>query len=105
MLTIDKDTFQQEVLEVEGYVLVDFWSESCEPCKAIMPSIVELSEKYKDSMKFCKLETTKARRLAIKQRVLGLPTVAIYKDGEKIAEKTNEEVTKEGIEAMIQQYV
>ena len=44
MLELDKNTFETEVLNAEGYVLVDFWSESCEPCKALMPSVIELSE-------------------------------------------------------------
>lgn len=39
MLIFDKDNFEAEVLQAEGYVLVDFWSESCEPCKALMPDV------------------------------------------------------------------
>ncbi|AKL94236.1 thioredoxin TrxA [Clostridium aceticum] len=103
MLAVDKDTFQAEVLEAEGYVLVDYWSESCEPCKALMPSVMELAEKY-NGMKFCKMDTTKARRLAIKEKVLGLPTIAVYKDGKKIDEVTKEEATVENIETMIKKY-
>ncbi|SET76616.1 thioredoxin 1 [Natronincola peptidivorans] len=105
MLAVDKDTFQAEVLETEGYVLVDYWSESCEPCKVLMPSVLELEENYKNHVKFCKLDTTKARRLAIKERVMGLPTVAIYKDGVKIEEVTKDDATKENIEEMIKKYI
>ncbi|WDV47066.1 thioredoxin family protein [Clostridiaceae bacterium M8S5] len=105
MLALDKTNFEQEVLNAEGYVLVDFWSEGCEPCKALMPSVVELSEKYDGNMKFTKLDTTKARRLAIKQRVLGLPTIAIYKDGEKIDEVTKDDATATNIEEMIKKYL
>ncbi|SHK09221.1 thioredoxin TrxA [Tepidibacter formicigenes] len=105
MLALDKNTFEEEVLKHEGVVLVDFWSESCEPCKALMPSVVELSEKYGDNLKFAKLDTSKARRLAIKQKVLGLPTIAIYKDGEKVEELTKDDATAENIEAMIKKYI
>lgn len=105
MIQVDKDTFQVEVLEAEGYVVVDFWSESCEPCKAFMPSIMELAEAYDGKMKFCKLDTTQARRLAIAQKILGLPTVALYKDGVKIDEKTKDEVTKLQVEAMIKKHL
>ncbi|SCY72071.1 thioredoxin TrxA [Alkaliphilus peptidifermentans] len=105
MIVLDKDTFLTEVLEADGYVIVDFWSEGCEPCKALMPSVVELSEKYNTKMKFCKLDTTKARRLAIQQKVLGLPTISIYKGGQKIDEVTKEDATVEKIEAMIQKYI
>ena len=68
-----------------------------------MPSVEELAVKYASDVKFCKLDTTKARRLAIKQRVLGLPTILLYKDGERISEVTKDEATKQNIEKMIQE--
>lgn len=105
MLPVDKDTFEVEVQKSEGPVLVDFWSEGCEPCKALMPDIEELEKVYGESIKFTKLDTTKARRLAIKERVLGLPTIAIYKDGQKIDELTKEDATKANVEAMIKKYI
>ena len=51
------------------------------------------------------MNTTKARRLAIGQKILGLPVMAIYKDGEKIDEVVKEEATEASIEAMIQKYL
>ena len=44
MLELDKKTFEPEVLEAEGLVFVDFWSDGCEPCKALMPGVHELAE-------------------------------------------------------------
>jgi len=105
MLEVDKKTFEEEVLEADGYVLVDFWGKSCEPCKALMPHIEELEEKYAEKIKFVKLDTSSARRLAIKQKVLGLPTVTIYKDGEKQDELTKEDAKPEKIEEMIKKYI
>ncbi len=105
MLIFDKDNFEAEVLQAEGYVLVDFWSESCEPCKALMPDVQRLSEEYDGKMKFGKLDSTKARRLAIKEKVLGLPTIAVYKDGAKIDELTKDDATVANIEAMIKKYI
>lgn len=105
MIIFDKDNFEAEVLQAEGYVLVDFWSESCEPCKALMPDVQRLAEQYEGKMKFGKLDSTKARRLAIKEKVLGLPTIAIYKDGSKIDEVTKDDATVANIEAMIKKYI
>lgn len=105
MLELDKDTFETEVLQAEGYVFVDFWSEGCEPCKALMPEVHKLAEKYDGKMKFAALDTTKARRLAIKQKVLGLPTLAVYKNGEKLEEVTKEDATIENVEALIKKYL
>ena len=101
MLELDKETFEPEVLKAEGTVFVDFYSDGCEPCKALMPAVHALSEKYADKMKFTKLNTMKARRVAIGQKVLGLPVMAIYKGGEKVVELVKEECTEENIEKMI----
>ena len=105
MLAVDKKTFEEEVLKAEGWVLVDYWSDGCEPCKALMPDIEALAEKYEGKIKFCKLNTTKARRLAISQRVLGLPTIALYKDGEKVEEVTKDDANKDNIEAIITKHL
>ncbi|WP_195236871.1 thioredoxin TrxA [Romboutsia sp. 1001285H_161024_C4] len=105
MIILDKNTFEEEVLKHEGIVVVDFWSEGCEPCKALLPEVEELANKYKENFKFCKLDTTKARRLAIKEKILGLPTIAIYKDGQKIDEVTKYDATKINIEEMIKKYL
>ncbi len=105
MLVVDKDTFDKEVLEDNGIVLVDFFGDGCVPCAALLPDIEALSEVYGDNVKFTKLNTTQARRLAIKLKVLGLPTVALFKGGEKIAEVTKEEATKASIEDMIKKHI
>eukprot|EP01155_Anaeramoeba_flamelloides_P031171 Anaeramoba_flamelloidesa88465_81.p4 GENE.a88465_81~~a88465_81.p4 ORF type:complete len:106 (-),score=11.18 a88465_81:573-890(-) len=101
MIQLEKDTFEKEVLENKGLVLVDFWSDKCEDCKALMPQVEELSEEFGNRIKFTKFNTIGAMRVAIKQKVLGLPTVVIYKDGEKISELVKEEATKENIKKMI----
>ncbi|RDY24490.1 thioredoxin [Romboutsia maritimum] len=105
MVSVDKDTFEREVLSSEGVVAVDFLSQACEPCKNLLPEVEKLADKYKGKIKFCKLDTTRAKRLAITQKVLGLPTVAIYKNGEKIDEVTKEDATIQNIENMIEKYI
>ena len=108
MIDVDKTTFEEEVLKAEGYVFVDFYGDGCVPCAALMPHIHEMAEEIEPSgkMKFCSLNTTKARRLAIGQKVLGLPTMYIYKDGEKIDEcRGEEQCTMENIRAMVEKYL
>lgn len=105
MLAVDKNTFEEQVLKAQGFVLVDYWSDGCEPCKALLPDVEALAEKYEGKVKFCKLNTTKARRLAISQRVLGLPTISLYKDGEKVEEVTKDDANKANIEAMIEKHL
>lgn len=102
MLVLNKDTFEEEVLNADGYVLVDYFSDGCEPCKALMPDVEALADQYEGQVKFCKLNTTKARRLAISQRVMGLPAILLYKDGEKVDECTKDDATAENIQSMVE---
>lgn len=104
MLELTKDNFEEEVLKADGYVLVDYWGPSCEPCKALMPHIHEYEEEYGDKIKFSSLDITKARRLAIGQQVMGLPVIAIYKGGEKIDSLVQDAATKEAVLEMIKKY-
>lgn len=102
MLELNKENFEAEVLQAKGKVLVDFYGDGCVPCAALMPHVHQFAETYGDRMKFTALNTTKARRLAISQKVMGLPVIAIYENGEKIAECVKDEATPEAVEAMIQ---
>ena len=104
MLELTKDNFQAEVLEGEGTILVDFFGDGCVPCAALMPHIHGFEEVYGDKIKFCSLNTTTARRLAIGQKILGLPVIAIYKGGEKVAECVKDDATPENVEKMIKEY-
>lgn len=105
MLEVNKDNFEAEILQAEGYVLVDYFGDGCVPCQALMPHVHALAEKYDGKMKFTSLNTTKARRLAIGQKILGLPVVAIYKDGAKVEELIKDDATPDAVEAMIQKYI
>lgn len=105
MIELTKDNFEEEVLKAEGKVFVDFYGDGCVPCQALMPFVHECAEKYGDKLKFTALNTTKARRLAISQKVLGLPVMAIYENGEKAEELIKEDATEANIEAMINRHI
>ncbi len=103
MLELNKDNFEEEVLKADGTVLVDYWSPTCEPCKALMPHVHAMEANY-ETIKFASLDITKARRLAIGQKVLGLPVVAIYKDGEKVDSLVGDEATEKAVEELVKKY-
>ena len=105
MLELTRDTFKPEVLEAEGTILVDFYGDGCVPCQALMPHVHAMEDVYGDKIKFTALNTTKARRLAIGQQILGLPVIALYKDGAKIAECVKDDATVENIKAMIESHL
>lgn len=105
MLELNKDNFESEVLQAEGTVFVDFYGDGCVPCMALMPFVHQMADKYGDKLKFTSLNTTKARRLAISQKILGLPVMAIYQKGVKVEELVKEDATPENIEKMIMKYL
>ena len=105
MLELDKNTFEAEVLKAEGKVLVDFYGDGCVPCAALMPHVHAFAETYGDKIKFCALNTTKARRLAIAQKVMGLPVMAIYENGAQIDVLVKEDCTIESIKEMIEKHI
>ena len=105
MIELDKTTFEAEVLQAEGKVLVDFYGDGCVPCAALMPHVHAFAETYGDKIKFTALNTTKARRLAIAQKVMGLPVIAIYEGGAMIDSLVKDDATPENVEALIKRHI
>ena len=103
MLELTKETFEGEVLRAAGFVFVDFYGDNCAPCMALRPRVDELAAKYAGLFKFTALNTSKARRLAISQRVIGLPVLAVYKDGEKLHELIGDGATAENLDALLRE--
>lgn len=106
MLELNKENWEQEVVNAtEKPVFVDFWGDKCEICKQLMPGVHGLEEKYSDKIKFASFNTTGNRRLAIAQKVLGLPTMKIYKNGECVATITADKISNlDDIEGFIKEY-
>ncbi len=105
MVELDKNNFEAEVLQAEGKILVDFYGDGCVPCEALMPHVHGFADVYGASMKFCGLNTTKARRLAISQKILGLPVIAIYENGAMVDSCVKDDATPENVEALIKKHL
>ena len=73
--------FEQEVVQADVPVLVDFWAEWCMPCKMLAPTIEELGSEYADQVKICKLDTDNARETSMKFGISAIPTMILFKDG------------------------
>lgn len=99
MVIVDKDTFEQEVVKSDIPVVVDIWGPQCGPCLALMPSVEKLAEEYEGKIKFCKLNSAENRRLCITLRVMALPTILFYKNGEKVKSLSSNDVSLEAIKA------
>lgn len=105
MLELTKENFEEEVIDAKEITLVDYWSPSCGKCMALMPFVHELEKKSGDKIKFTSLDTSKARRVAIGQKIMGLPVIAIYKDGVQIDSVIGDEADSKSVEELINKYL
>jgi thioredoxin 1 len=76
--------FEQYVLKAEQPVLVDFYSNSCPPCRRLAPTIEELATQYRDRAVVCKVNVDRARQLAGRYGIRGIPTVLFFVKGEPV---------------------
>lgn len=74
--------FQNEVLNSDIPVLVDFWAVWCGPCRIIAPVVEELSNEYEGKVKIGKLDVDENQQTAIQFGVRSIPTLLIFKNGE-----------------------
>ena len=78
--------FDNEVLQSDIPVLVDFWAEWCEPCKAIAPYVDAIAEEYAGKLKVLKVNVDKQATIAARYGVMNIPTLILFKGGE-VAER------------------
>ena len=83
-LEFTDDNFQDEVLNADQPVLVDFWAEWCGPCKMLGPVIDELSEEYEGKAKIGKVDIDNNRDAAVKYGIQSIPSIIIFKNGEDV---------------------
>ncbi len=84
LLEVTTATWETEVLKSKGLALVDFWAVWCGPCRVIAPAIEELSKEYAGKVKIMKLNTDENPEIATQYKILGIPTLMFFKDGQKV---------------------
>lgn len=79
-------SWTQEVINDKGLVMVDFWAPWCGPCKMLAPAIEELASEYSGKAKIGKLNTDENPDIASKYKIMGIPTVMFFKNGQTVGQ-------------------
>jgi thioredoxin len=85
---LSEATFQDEVLEADTPVLVDFTAVWCQPCKMLDPVVKQLADEWVDKLKVVKLDVDDNPQLAIDYTVMGVPTLILFKSGRPVERVT-----------------
>ena len=82
---VTESTFEQEVLDSETPVLVDFWAEWCGPCHAVAPILDRIVEEREGELKLAKVNIDEEQELARRYGIMSIPAMILFKDGEPAA--------------------
>ena len=80
-INVTDNTFQTEVLEAKGPVLVDFWAEWCGPCRAIAPVLEELQKDFGDALTIAKVNVDESPQSAQRFGIRSIPTLLLFVGG------------------------
>lgn len=87
VVVLKKDNFDLEISQ-KGVYLVDFWAQWCGPCKVVGPIISEVADYFVGKAKIGKVDVDEQGELASKFRIVSIPTIIIFKDGEVVDKLT-----------------
>jgi len=85
MEVVTETTFDEQVLQSEKPVIVDFWAEWCGPCHAIAPVLERIAEERADELTLVKVNIDEEQGLAMRYGIQSIPTVVLFKDGQPAA--------------------
>lgn len=84
IINLDSSNFDQEVENSNVPILVDFWAPWCGPCRAVAPILEQLAVKYDGKVKIAKLNVDEEPSLSAKFRVMSIPTLILFKNGQAL---------------------
>jgi thioredoxin 1 len=84
MTDLSKTTFQSEVLQADGVVLVDFWAPWCGPCRMVGPILEEIAREQAGRVKIAKVNVDEQPELATEYNIMSIPAMLIFKQGKLV---------------------
>jgi thioredoxin 1 len=103
-LAMSSSEFEQQVLQSDVPVLIDFWAEWCGPCKAIGPSIEQLAQEYAGKAKVYKVDVDREGDLAQRYGIMSIPALIVFKGGKEVDRMVGA-APKPQIAALIQRHI
>lgn len=86
-ISVNKNNFNQEVLNSDKPVLMDFWAPWCGPCRMVVPLVEEIAKERSD-IKVVKINVDEEQELAMQFGVVSIPTLVVMKDGKTVNQVT-----------------
>lgn len=83
-ITLTDENFEQEVIDSDKPVLVDFWATWCGPCMMLAPIVSEIAEEYSDFLKVGKVNVDEEPVISLEYKVSSIPTLMLFKDGKVV---------------------
>ncbi|MBN2432963.1 MAG: thioredoxin [Acidobacteria bacterium] len=104
MIEINEANFQQQVLDSEKVVLIDFWAPWCAPCRMVTPILEALDQEYDHKLVIGKLNVDENIQIAGKYNIRGIPTLLLFKNGQ-VVEQIVGASPKDSIARMIDKHI
>jgi len=97
-------SFETDVLEASGPVLVDFWAEWCGPCRALAPTLETIATEYGSRLKIAKMDVDANTETPAKYAVRGIPTLMLFNQGQLLGTKVGS-LSKQQLTAFLDEHL
>jgi thioredoxin 1 len=84
VMEVNDESFAEEVEQIEGLAMVDFWAAWCGPCRIVSPIVDELAREYEGKVKVAKVDVDASQRTAMRFNIRSIPSILFFKDGQHV---------------------